>query len=86
MGGGDDPAGLGPDGDGRDVVGDRVVQLARQLLPLPELDLVQLAHPGGRPVADRGAERRREQQDDAGERGVDQAGVVADEPRTRRPG
>ena len=62
---GDDPPGLGPDRDGRDVVGDGVVQLAGQLLALAQLDLVELAQPGGGPVADRGAERRREQQDHA---------------------
>ena len=80
MGAGDDPPGLGPDGDGRDVVGDGVVQLARQLLPLAEPDLIERAQPGGGPVADRGAEHRGEQREHARDDGIAGAGVVAGDP------
>ncbi len=69
----DDPARLGPDGDGRDVMGNRVMQLPGQLLTLPEPDLVQLAGPGGGPVPDRGTECCREQQNHAAEDGFDHA-------------
>ena len=42
IGGRHDPTGLRPDGDGRHVVGDGVVQLARQLFALTQLDLLLL--------------------------------------------
>ena len=44
----DDPAGLGADRDGRDVVGDGVVQLAGELLALAEPAPARARAPGGR--------------------------------------
>jgi hypothetical protein len=76
--GDDGSAGLGPDDDGRDMMGDRVVQLAGQLFTLAQPDLIQLADPRGRPVADRGAESRREEQEHAAENGFDVPGEIAD--------
>ena len=71
IGRGDDAAGLGADGDGRDVVGDRVVELAGQLLALEELDLVHPAGAGLVLVADGRADRGRDQQDQkAGDQGA----------------
>ncbi|MEI2653794.1 MAG: hypothetical protein V9G12_16895 [Microthrixaceae bacterium] len=61
IGGGDDTAGLGPDGDGRDVVGDGVMELAGQLLPLEELHLVHPPATGLVRVPDRGADRRHQE-------------------------
>ena len=43
VGGGDRATGLGLDGDGGHVVGDRVVQLAGELLALAQLHLIDLA-------------------------------------------
>ena len=71
------PAGLGADRDRRDVVGDRVVQLAGELLALAELtwsssrsrETVQIAHGG--------PERRREEQEDERADRVADAGPVA---------
>ena len=67
MGCGHDPAGLRTNRDRRDVVSDRVVQLPRQLLALAETHLVQFARPGRRPVANRGADRNRGQQEHSAE-------------------
>ena len=49
-------------------MGDRVVQLARQLLALAQPDLVGLAQPRAGAVADRGAERGGKQQEQRSER------------------
>ena len=49
-------AGLGADRHRRDVVGDGVVQVAGQPLAFEQLDLVELAHPGPGPVAERRAD------------------------------
>ena len=66
-------------------MGDRVVQLARELLALAQPGLVALAHPLAGPVADRRAERRREQEEHHAEEhvgdgaGDDLEGGVGDE-------
>jgi hypothetical protein len=60
---GDGATGLGLDGDGRHMVSDGVVQLARQLLALAELGLVPPVQPGAAPVPERRAESRGEQED-----------------------
>jgi len=54
--------GLGLDDDGRDVVADRVVELTRELVALTELGLLDVSDPGACVIADRRAERGREQE------------------------
>ena len=71
-------AGLGLNGDGRNVVSDGVVQLTCQLLAFAELDLANLAEPGARLVVDRSAERRSQQQDHEPTDGVAKTVEVAD--------
>jgi hypothetical protein len=46
-GGGHGSSGLGLDRDGRDVVADRVVQLACEVVAEPELGLLDVAEAGG---------------------------------------
>ena len=61
IGRGDDASGLGADDDRRDMMGDRVMELACQLLALDQLDLIHPAPTGVVLVADRGADRCGEQ-------------------------
>jgi len=55
--------GLGLDGDGRDVVADRVVEFSRELVALAEFGLLDVADAGVGVVTDRRAERGGEQEE-----------------------